>query len=276
MSKAHHPHRAPWREKLDNFVMAPKVQYFLILLILANAALMGLETSSYVQEHFSRELVMLDEAILLVFIVEIVCLLLARGLAFFKDPWSVFDFIVISIAVVPATESFSVLRALRVLRVLRLFTKVKSLQKVVKSLLSAVPGLGSVGMVMLLIFYVSAVLATNLFSKDFPETFGNMGLTLYTLFQIMTGDGWSDSVARPVMEVFPYAWIFFIIFILISTFVILNLFIAVIVDASNDEAEAAAKAERRILRTHLEEMRKELTDFRQRFDDIEAQKNRNV
>ncbi len=276
MSKAHHPHRAPWREKLDNFVMAPKVQYFLILLILANAALMGLETSSYVQEHFNRELVMLDEAILLVFIVEIICLLLARGLAFFKDPWSVFDFLVISIAIVPATESFSVLRALRVLRVLRLFTKVKSLQKVVKSLLSAVPGLGSVGMVMLLIFYVSAVLATNLFSKDFPETFGNMGLTLYTLFQIMTGDGWSDSVARPVMEVFPYAWIFFIIFILISTFVILNLFIAVIVDASNDEAEAAAKAERRILRTHLEDLRAELTDFRKRFDEIEAQKNRNV
>lgn len=275
MSKAHH-HRAPWREKLENFVMAPKVQYFLILLILANAALMGLETSSYVQEHFSRELVMLDEAILLVFIVEIVCLLLARGLAFFKDPWSVFDFLVISIAIVPATESFSVLRALRVLRVLRLFTKVKSLQKVVKSLLSAVPGLGSVGMVMLLIFYVSAVLATNLFSKDFPETFGNMGLTLYTLFQIMTGDGWSDSVARPVMEVFPYAWIFFIVFILISTFVILNLFIAVIVDASNDEAEAAAKAERRILRTHLEDMRAELADFRKRFDEIEAQKNRNV
>ncbi len=275
MSKAHH-HRAPWREKLDNLVMAPKVQYFLILLILANAALMGLETSSYVQEHFSRELVMLDEAILLVFIVEIVCLLLARGLAFFKDPWSVFDFLVISIAIVPATESFSVLRALRVLRVLRLFTKVKSLQKVVKSLLSAVPGLGSVGMVMLLIFYVSAVLATNLFSKDFPETFGNMGLTLYTLFQIMTGDGWSDSVARPVMEVFPYAWIFFIVFILISTFVILNLFIAVIVDASNDEAEAAAKAERRILRTHLEDMRAELADFRKRFDEIEAQKNRNV
>lgn len=275
MSKAHH-HRAPWCEKLDNLVMAPKVQYFLILLILANAALMGLETSSYVQEHFSRELVMLDEAILLVFIVEIVCLLLARGLAFFKDPWSVFDFLVISIAIVPATESFSVLRALRVLRVLRLFTKVKSLQKVVKSLLSAVPGLGSVGMVMLLIFYVSAVLATNLFSKDFPETFGNMGLTLYTLFQIMTGDGWSDSVARPVMEVFPYAWIFFIVFILISTFVILNLFIAVIVDASNDEAEAAAKAERRILRTHLEDMRAELADFRKRFDEIEAQKNRNV
>lgn len=266
-----HTKRARWREDLESYVLAPRVQKFLIALILLNAVLMGLETSAYIHEHFARELTVVDDAILFVFIIEIVCLLLARGWNFFKDPWSVFDFIVIGIAIVPATESFSVLRALRVLRVLRLFTKVKSLQKVVKSLLGAVPGLGSVSMVMCLIFYVSAVLATNIFSKDFPETFGNMGLTLYTLFQIMTGDGWSDSVARPVMEVFPYAWIFFIIFILISTFVILNLFIAVIVDASNDEAEAEAKEERRILRTHLESLRTELADFRKRFDEIEAQ-----
>lgn len=261
-----------WRQRLESLVMAKKVQNFLIVLILLNAALMGLETSSYVHDHYQAEFQLLDQAILLVFIVEIICLLLARGLSFFKDPWSVFDFLVISVAIVPATESFSVLRALRVLRVLRLFTKIASLQKVVKSLLGAVPGLGSVSMVLGLIFYVSAVLATNLFGKEFPETFGNIGLTLYTLFQVMTGDGWSDSIARPIMEVFPYAWIFFITFILISTFVVLNLFIAVIVDASNDEAEEAARKERQALRTHLEDLRKELAVFRERFEEVSKDK----
>jgi voltage-gated sodium channel len=228
---------------------------------------MGLDTSVYMREHYGALLDITDEAILAIFVLEIVALLLARGFGFFKDGWAVFDFIVIAIALVPASGPFAVLRALRVLRVLRLATKVPSLHKVISGLLAAIPGLGSVGAVMGLIFYVSGVLATNLFSKDFPDTFGTLGLSLYTLFQVMTGDGWSDSVARPIMEVFPYAWIFFVIFILISTFVILNLFIAVIVDASNDEEEGKARAERDGLRDRLDQLLIEVKDIKQKLKD---------
>jgi voltage-gated sodium channel len=256
-----------WRQKIEAAVMHSKVQSFLIVLIIVNAILMGLDTSTYVQEHFGAVMEAADNIILAIFVLEIVALLLARGFGFFKDGWAVFDFIVIAIALVPASGPFAVLRALRVLRVLRLATKVPSLHKVVAGLLAAIPGLGSVGAVMALIFYVSGVLATNLFGKDFPDTFGTLGLSLYTLFQVMTGDGWSDSVARPIMEVFPYAWVFFVIFILISTFVILNLFIAVIVDASNDEAEAAARAERIGLRDRLDQLLIEVKDIKQKLKD---------
>lgn len=258
---------SPWRHAVQAVVMHRKVQLFLIGLILLNAALMGLETSPSMVAEYGTWLTLADEIILFIFVAEIAALLFVRRLSFFKDPWSVFDFIVIAIALVPASGPFAVMRALRVLRVLRLFTKVPSLQKVIAGLFAAIPGLSSVGMVMGLIFYVSGVLATNLFAQDFPETFGTLGLSLYTLFQVMTGDGWSDSVARPIMEVFPYAWIFFVIFILISTFVILNLFIAVIVDASNHEAEAAARAERDGLRTRLDRLLDEVAEIKQKLKD---------
>ena len=258
---------SPWRQTVQAVVMHKKVQLFLIGLILLNAALMGLETSPAMVAQYGTWLTLADEIILFIFVAEIAALLFVRRMSFFKDPWSVFDFIVIAIALVPASGPFAVMRALRVLRVLRLFTKVPSLQKVIAGLFAAIPGLSSVGMVMGLIFYVSGVLATNLFAQDFPETFGTLGLSLYTLFQVMTGDGWSDSVARPIMEVFPYAWIFFVIFILISTFVILNLFIAVIVDASNHEAEAAARAERDGLRERLDRLLIEVKDIKQQLKD---------
>jgi voltage-gated sodium channel len=256
-----------WREKLEAAVTHSKVQTVLIALIIINAILMGLDTSDYMRENYGALMDTLDEAILDVFVIEIAALLVARGFSFFKDPWNVFDFIVVGIALVPASGPFAVLRALRVLRVLRLATKVPSLHKVISGLLAAIPGLGSVTMVMGLIFYVSSVLATNLFSKEFPDTFGNLGLSLFTLFQVMTGDGWSDSVARPIMEQFPYAWIFFVVFILISTFVILNLFIAVIVDASNDDEEAAAHADREVLRERLDEVLLELREIKQKLKD---------
>jgi voltage-gated sodium channel len=262
----HQTTQSPWRQKIEAAVSHPQVQAVLITLIIVNAVMMGLETSDYVREHYSSYLRVADEVILGIFVIEIIALLLARGLAFFKDGWAVFDFIVIAIALVPASGPFAVLRALRVLRVLRLATKVPSLHKVVSGLLAAIPGLGSVSAVMGLIFYVSGVLATNLFAKDFPDTFGNLGLSLYTLFQVMTGDGWSDSVARPIMEVFPYAWIFFVFFILISTFVILNLFIAVIVDASNDEEEGKARAERNALRERLDQLLIEVKDIKQQLN----------
>jgi voltage-gated sodium channel len=144
---------------------------------------------------------------------------------------------VVGIALIPASGSLSVLRALRVLRVLRLINKVESMRKVVGGLLSSLPGLGSVFGLILIIFYVAAVIATNLFREEFPEWFGHLGSSAYTLFQVMTLEGWSQDIARPVMEHYPHAWIFFVLFILIATFIIFNLFIAVIVDSITADKE---------------------------------------
>ena len=173
----------------------------------------------------------------------------------------------------PQQGAFSVLRALRILRVLRLITFVPSLKRVVGALISALPGMGSIILLMGLLFYVFSVMATKLFSDSFPEWFGTIAASAYSLFQIMTLESWSMGIVRPVMEVYPYAWAFFVPFILCTTFVILNLFIGIVVSAMQAEHEAEAKAERDMIHdetaTLLEELRAlrlEVGELRGKFD----------
>ena len=226
---------ADWRSRLAATVERPPAQTVIMVLILINAVTLGLETNAAVMERWGDLLYVVDRAILSVFVIEVALRLVAHGLRFFRDPWSVFDFLVVGIALVPAAGPFSVLRALRVLRVLRLITMLPNMRRVVAGLLSAIPGLASVFGIIAIIFYVAAVIATKIFGAAFPDWFGTIGLSAYTLFQVMTLESWSMGIVRPVMEVFPYAWMFFILFILISTFTMLNLFIAVIVNAIQAE-----------------------------------------
>jgi voltage-gated sodium channel len=226
-----------WRKQLIKLVENPVVKRFIITLILINAVTLGLETSTAIMASHGGLIMAIDRLIIGIFVLEISLRILAHGPGFFKDPWSVFDFSVVAIALVPDTSQFSVLRALRVLRVLRLISMVPQMRRVVNALLSAIPGLSSIILVLLLIFYVFAVIATNLFAEHHPQWFGGIGHSMYTLFQIMTLESWSMGIVRPLMEAYPYAWAFFIPFILIATFTMLNLFIAIIVNAMQTQAE---------------------------------------
>lgn len=226
------------RGHLHTFIAHPHVQAGILALIIINAVLLGLETSPRIMAAAGDAVRLADKLILAVFVLEIAIRLFVHRARFFRDPWSLFDFAVVTIALVPATGPFSVLRALRVLRVLRVLTIVPSMRRVVGALLGAVPGLLSIGAVLVLVYYVCAVIATNLFGAAFPDWFGNLGRSFYSLFQIMTLESWSMGISRPVMEEFPYAWAFFIPFILIATFTMLNLFIGVIVDAMQTVSEA--------------------------------------
>jgi voltage-gated sodium channel len=244
----------PWRQRLKAWLDTPLVQRGLTALILVNAVILGLETSSTVMASWGPWLIGADKAILAVFVVEIALRLIAHRLSFFRDPWSVFDFAVVAVALTPASGPLAVLRALRVLRVLRLITLVPSMKRVVGGLLSALPGLGSVTAIIGIIFYVAAVIATGIFGADFPQWFGTLGESAFTLFQIMTLESWAMGIVRPVMEVFPLAWVFFLLFILASTFTLLNLFIAVIVNAIQQEhlGEARPPADSEIAQLRLE------------------------
>ncbi|AWM60349.1 ion transporter [Pseudomonas songnenensis] len=243
------------RSRLKQLIERPAVQRGILLLIVINAAILGMQTSPSLVASWGELLSVLDMLILGVFVVEIAARIYVHRAAFFRDPWSLFDFTVVAIALVPASGPFSVLRALRVLRVMRMVTMVPSMRRVVGALLSAIPGLGSIAMVLALVFYVSAVIATGLFGAEFPEWFGNLGRSVYTLFQVMTLESWSMGIVRPLMDVFPYAWVFFIPFILIATFTMLNLFIAIIVNAMQTVTDAdheATQATIEAAREHIE------------------------
>jgi voltage-gated sodium channel len=238
---------------LRRVVEDPRTERFVMALILVNAVTLGLETSQSVMAHWGTVLHVLDQAILAVFVVELAARIIVQRTAFFRDGWNIFDFLVVGISLAPATDAFTVLRALRVLRLLRLVTVVPSLRRVVGGLIGALPGMGSILLLIGLIYYVSAVMATNLFGEDFPNLFGTLGASLFTLFTIMTLEGWVDGVVRPIMEKYPYAWLFFIPFIIGTTFTILNLFIGIIVNAMQQEHTKAEAAERAAERAMMHE-----------------------
>lgn len=232
-------------EKLGTFVESRKVQNCIIWLIVFNAILLGLETSPSIMADFGPAISAIDHAILAVFVAELLAKLTYRRLAFFRDGWNWFDLVVVGIALVPASGPLAVVRTLRVLRLLRLVSVVPSMRSVIEGLLRALPGMGSIAALILLIFYVSAVLTTNLYGADFPDLFGDLGASLFTLFQIMTLEAWGD-IARKTMELHPASWIFFVIFILVTSFAVLNLFVGVIVNGmqSQIEEEHAVEEER--------------------------------
>ncbi|MCC6889500.1 MAG: ion transporter [Hyphomicrobiales bacterium] len=259
---------------LRRVILDPRTERFIMTVIILNAVVLGLETSKPLMASYGGALELLDNIMLGIFVIELGARIAVHRLAFFRDPWSVFDFLVVAIALVPTTENFSVLRALRVLRVLRLITALPALKRVVAGLLAALPGMGSIVLLIGLIYYVFAVMATKLFGNDKPELFGSLGDSLFTLFTVMTLEGWVDGVTRPVMETHPWAWLFFIIFIVVTTFMVLNLFIGVVVNAMQAEAvkhEAVEReAEREIIHeeaapilAEVKRLRGELADLRQ-------------
>ncbi len=228
------PGLSMWRRRLAIWVESGRVQGVIVAVILFNAVILGLETDARMMERYGTVLVWLDKLCLAIFVAELFVKLLAYRMLFFRSGWNCFDFVVVAIALAPGAGPWAVLRAMRVLRVLRLLTVVPSLRKVVAAFLHAIPGLAGVMALMAIFFYTAAVLATKLFGKSFPDWFGSVGGSLYPLFQIMTLESWSMGIVRPVMEVYPFAWAFFVPFIIVATFTILNLFIGIIVSTMQE------------------------------------------
>lgn len=250
------------RDKVAAFLEQAWVTNFIIGVILFNAVLLGLETSDAVMAAAGPLILALDSLCLAIFVLEIALKLYAHGLRFFKSGWNIFDFVIVGIALVPATQGFSVLRALRILRVLRVISATPRLRRVVEGFITALPGMGSVFLLMALIFYIGAVMATKLFSDAFPEWFGDLGRSAYSLFQIMTLESWSMGIVRPVMEVFPWAWAFFVPFIMVTTFAVVNLLVGLIVnsmqDAHAEESNEKTDAYRDQVLARLEAIEKRL------------------
>lgn len=254
------------RARLEAFVTGRAFERFIIAVILINAVTLGLETMPWAMDRFGPVLVMIDRTALAIFVVEIILKLIAIGPRFFGRAWNVFDLAIVLISIAPASEGFAALRAFRILRALRLMSMLPSMRRVVQALLEAIPGMGSVLALLGLVFYVFAVIATKLFSQSFPEWFGSLGGSLYTLFQMMTLDSWSTGTVRPVMEIYPLAWLFFVPFILLTTFAVLNLFIAIIVNAMQashaEDAAAQEHADSERLIAELAAMRREIAELR--------------
>lgn len=260
-----------WRMKWANWIESSPVQRLIIAVILINAIVMGMETDPGLMRAIGPWLILIDKLCLLIFVVELTIKLITYRMLFWRNGWNIFDFLVVAVALIPGAGIWAVLRSLRVLRVLRLLTVIPSLRKVVAAFLHSIPGLSGVIMVMCIFFYTAAILATNLFGHTHPEWFGSIGKSLFSLFQIMTLESWSMGIARPVMDTHPYAWAFFVPFIIIATFTILNLFIGIIVSTMQELSIPApskgnqpdTEATLKELETHIQKLRSQLSSSRQ-------------
>nr|WP_189181356.1 ion transporter [Microbispora rosea] len=225
------------RERLRVFVDSPVFQRVVIAVIALNGIALGLETSNELAARHAATFLLIDRAILAVFVVEIMLRIVVHGKAFFRDPWSWFDLIIVGMALVPASESVSILRLFRFLRVLRLISVVPGMRRVVSALFTAIPGLTSAVVLLLLSLYTASVIGKQLFHEAAPQYFGDLGRSLFTMFTVLTIEGW-PQVAEDVMAKEPLAWIFFATFIVITAFFVLNLLIGVIVSAMEAEVNA--------------------------------------
>lgn len=250
------------RARIADLIDRPITQNVIMGVILFNAVILGLETSDAVMARAGGLITALDTLCLAIFTIEIAAKIYARGWSFFKSGWGLFDFIIIGISYSPAGAGLSVLRALRILRLLRVVSVVPSLRRVVEAFVMALPGMASVFFLTGIIFYIGAVIATKLYGDTFPDWFGTLGGSLYSLFQIMTLESWSMGIVRPVMEAHPNAWLFFIPFILVTAFAVMNLVVGLIVnsmqDAHAEEANASTQEHRDELMARLERIERAL------------------
>ncbi|MEN8133162.1 MAG: ion transporter [Pseudomonadota bacterium] len=222
-----------WQQYNRKLVGASLFEHSIIGLILLNALILGLETDATLAANYGEWFELGHHLILATFIIEALLKISAvapRFRLYFGDGWNLFDFSVIVLSLLPATGELAMIaRLARLLRVLRLISTLPELRLIVATLMRSIPSMGNIILLMSIIFYIYAIAGFHLFQLNDPEHWGTLGLSLLTLFRVVTLEDWTD-VMYTAMEAQPLAWVYFISFIFMGTFVIINLFIAVVLN----------------------------------------------
>ena len=258
------------KQTIQKLVESSKFQNFIMALIILNGITMGMETSKSLALKYDILFSLFNTIVLSIFTIEIILRIFVYKTSFFKDPWSIFDFVIVAISLVPTSAGFEIFRVLRVLRLFRLITVVPQMRKIIVALLSVLPGIGSIAALLTLFFYIFALMATQLYGEAFPQWFGTLGDSFYTLFQVMTLESWSMGIVRPIMELYPLAWVFFVPFIFMSTFIIVNLIIAIVVDAMNEMNTEEEEAIVQEIQSDDDTMQQEILNLRSDIQELKV------
>ncbi len=236
------------RDGLKKFIENKYVTDFILFVIIFNAVILGLMTYPGLYSRFGNFFHISCLLCVIIFTIEMFIKLYVYKKSFFKDGWNIFDFTLVAISWVPTGgvfSSFRALRVLRALRALRLVTRLQKLRLIVQAIIDSIPNVGWASVLLALIFYIFAIMGTTMYAETFPQYFGSIGKSMFTLFQIMSLDDWATELARPIMAVFPFAWVYFVSFILLSSFVVMNVIVGVIVNAISEISEYNKKVQER-------------------------------
>lgn len=259
------------RQALAQFLRSRNFEFAITGLIVLNAAVLGLETYPSVSAAYGPQFEFFNTFVLGIFVIELLLKMYAFGREFWRDGWSWFDVAIVAVSLAPTSGNFAALRAFRAVRLLRLITIIPSLRRVVEGLIRALPGLSSIIILLLLLLYVFAVMSTKLYGGTHPEYFGTLERSAFSLFTIMTLEGWPD-IARSVMEQHPWAWAFFVVYIMLSSFAVLNLIIGVIVDAMQSQAELRAQHLEELVDKEQDEIMRELRRLRAELENLRRER----
>lgn len=247
---------APVARRCRTIADSQRFQAFIFTVIVFNAIVLGLDTYAGLRSDVGSLLTVLNDACLGIFVVELAIRIAAYGRRpqdFFKEGWNVFDFIVIGAAFVPGLrQNATLLRLVRLLRVVRLVSVLPELRVLIAGMGRALPPIGSMGVLALLFLYVYGMLGWILFGDELPERWGNIGEAMLTLFTVFTLEGWND-VLYQAQEVHSWSWIFFISFVLLASLLIINILIAIIINAMEEAREAEQREDVERLRREAEE-----------------------
>ena len=261
------------REKIRSLVESSLFERFILIVILLNTIDLGLETSPYLIEHYGLALEVANIVFIAIYLVEMLLKLYAWRGAYFKNGWNIFDFCIVLVSLMPTAGVFSgvrivrILRVLRTLRALRLVSGIKQLRKIVQAVISSLPGIGWTGVLMLLVYYVYAIIGIHLFREAAPELFGGFPESFVTLFSLTTMEGWQDTVF-PFTEANPWNWLYFLTFLVISSFILLNLVVGIVVD-NIDEMSRIDAAEAQKQSPHSE-LLSEMQSLREQMDKVQG------
>lgn len=251
-------------QRIKRLIECHSFQGIVLLVICFNAVLFGLQTSPRVVACCGGWLSRLDGLCLAIFTVELFLKIIAFRRLFVRDPWNVFDFIIVAISFVPNMGMFSSIRLFRVLRVFKLISGVRPMRVILVAIVKSLPGVGWASLLLGLVYYVYGILATNIFGGAFPDWFGSLGRSVYSLFQIMTLESWSMGIARPVIAQFPYAWVFFVSYIMFTTFIVLNIVVGIVLNSIADSTKELSS------RTKCEDtFESEFRKLKEQFDVVE-------
>lgn len=260
----------PLRERLRRFFGSRSYEFGIVALIVVNALVLAAETIPYFNERFGGFFEIFNDLVIAVFVLEIGLKIVAFGRSFWRDHWNWFDLFIVAISIAPTTDAFAALRSLRALRLLRLVSILPSLRRVMEGFIRAIPSLGSIMGLMVLLLFVFSLMGTHLFGEQHPEFFGSLGKSAFSLFTVMTLEGWPD-LAREIMRSHPLAWLFFISFIVLSSWAVLNLVIGVIVDSMHSYSrEEEVELEHAILRNQLK-MMDEISALRREVEHLRSE-----
>lgn len=245
----------------------------IVLIILINSIVLGLITSDAIYAKFGKILEFILSTCVAIFTVEILLRIIAKGWRFFLNGWNIFDFVLVSIALMPETGAAITFRVFRVMRALRMVSSFKKLRHIVSAILVSAPHVFWAAVLLMIIFYIFGIMGQNLFHEEFPQWFGTLGETVYTLFQVTTLESWSMGIARPVMKVFPWAWCYFVPFVMISSYIVLNVVVGVVVNATSDLSDDDVTDMKNKMKTKKvtnAELLQQITELKNHIERLEA------